>query len=40
MNAVINFVQNDIRYMGIEQGIGSIKPFTPEQVVKQRFGDC
>lgn len=37
---LINYVQDDIRYMGIESGIGSIKPFAPEQVVKQRFGDC
>ncbi len=37
---IIKYVQNDIRYMGIESGIGSIKPFSPEQVVKQRFGDC
>lgn len=37
---LINYVQDDIRYMGIESGIGSIKPFSPEQVVKQRFGDC
>lgn len=37
---LIDYVQDDIRYMGIESGIGSIKPFDPEQVVKQRFGDC
>lgn len=37
---LIDYVQDDIRYMGIESGIGSIKPFPPEQVVKQRFGDC
>lgn len=40
INKIINYVQDDIRYMGIETGIGSIKPFPPEQVVKQRFGDC
>ncbi|MFK5855578.1 MAG: DUF3857 domain-containing protein [Bacteroidota bacterium] len=40
INKIINFVQDDIRYMGIESGIGSIKPFPPEQVVVQRFGDC
>ena len=40
MDAIINYVQNDIRYMGIESGIGSIKPFPPDQVVSQRFGDC
>lgn len=40
VNKIINYVQDDIRYMGIEAGIGSIKPFKPDQVVKQRFGDC
>lgn len=40
INKIINYTQDDIRYMGIESGIGSIKPFSPEQVVKQRFGDC
>jgi len=40
INKTINYVQDDIRYMGIETGIGSIKPFPPDQVVKQRFGDC
>ena len=40
INKIVNYAQDDIRYMGIESGIGSIKPFSPEQVVKQRFGDC
>jgi len=40
IDKLLDFVQNDIRYMGIESGIGSIKPFSPEKVVKQRFGDC
>ncbi|MCB8994691.1 MAG: DUF3857 domain-containing transglutaminase family protein, partial [Bacteroidales bacterium] len=40
INKIINYVQDDIRYMGIESGIGSIKPFPPEQVVRQRYGDC
>lgn len=40
INKMINYVQDDIRYMGIESGIGSIKPYPPEQVVSQRFGDC
>jgi len=40
ISKLIDYVQDDIRYMGIESGIGSIKPFSPEQVAKQRFGDC
>lgn len=40
INKIINYVQDDIRYMGIESGIGSIKPSPPDNVVKKRFGDC
>ncbi len=40
INKIINYVQDEIRYMGIESGIGSIKPFSPELVVKRRYGDC
>lgn len=40
ITAIIDFVQNEIRYMGVESGIGSHQPFPPEQVAKQRFGDC
>jgi transglutaminase-like putative cysteine protease len=36
----IDFVQNEIRYMGVESGIGSHRPFPPVQVLKQRYGDC
>lgn len=34
------FVQDEIRYMGIEVGEHSHKPHAPEKVFKQRFGDC
>jgi transglutaminase-like putative cysteine protease len=34
------FVQDEIRYMGIEMGIYSHRPNSPEQVLKQRYGDC
>lgn len=40
IDAAINYVQDEIRYMGMENGIGSIKPFAPDQVLKQRYGDC
>ncbi len=40
ISSLIDFVQNDIRYMGIEAGIGGIKPFHPNEVMEQRFGDC
>jgi hypothetical protein len=40
INKILNYVQDEIRYMGIESGIGSIKPFHPNTIVKRRFGDC
>lgn len=40
ISKLINYVQDDIRYMGIETGIGSIKPSPPDTIVKRRFGDC
>lgn len=40
VNAILNYVQNNIRYMGMENGIGSFKPFAPSQVAQQRYGDC
>ncbi|MDD1782331.1 DUF3857 domain-containing transglutaminase family protein [Enterovibrio sp. ZSDZ35] len=38
--AAIHFVQNNIRYLGIENGIGSHKPRPPAQIVSQGYGDC
>ena len=36
----INFVQNEIRYTGIEMGINSYIPTSPSLVMQRRFGDC
>lgn len=36
----IEFVQDDIRYLGFEYGVNSFKPYSPEKVLNQRFGDC
>ncbi len=38
--AAIKTSQQTIRYLGIENGIGSHAPRTPEQVLKQGYGDC
>lgn len=40
ISATLNFVQNEIRYLGLESGIGAYKPFSPNKVFKQRYGDC
>jgi hypothetical protein len=40
IKAILDFVQNDIRYLGLEYGIGSYKPNSPNKVFEQRYGDC
>jgi hypothetical protein len=34
------FVQDEVRYLGIELGPSSHQPHAPGQVIRQRFGDC
>lgn len=38
--AALRFVQDEIRYLGIELGRYSHQPTTPEKVFARRFGDC
>jgi len=38
--AALRFVQDDIRYMGIEIGENSHRPAHPNKIMSQRFGDC
>jgi hypothetical protein len=38
--AALRFVQDDIRYLGMEFGENSHRPALPSKVYKQRFGDC
>jgi len=40
LKKVTDFVQNDIRYMGVEMGEYSHRANTPEKVFTQRYGDC
>jgi len=40
IKAILNFVQNDVRYLGLEYGISGYKPHSPNKVFEQRFGDC
>lgn len=37
---LIRTVQDDVRYLGFESGIGAYKPNPPAQVYSQRYGDC
>ncbi len=36
----VRFVQDEVRYMGFEEGINGIKPHDPRIVFQQRLGDC
>lgn len=38
--AALDFVQNEIRYMGFEMGAGSHRPSPPGEVLRRRYGDC
>jgi hypothetical protein len=38
--AALRFVQDEIRYLGIETGISGYKPASPSTVFARRFGDC
>jgi hypothetical protein len=38
--AALRFVQDDVRYLGIEMGDRSHRPHHPDKVFAQRFGDC
>lgn len=38
--AALRFVQDDVRYLGIEMGQRSHRPHHPDKVFAQRFGDC
>ncbi|WP_375767272.1 DUF3857 domain-containing protein [Archangium gephyra] len=38
--AALRFVQDHVRYLGIELGPNTHRPHAPEEVLAQRFGDC
>jgi hypothetical protein len=40
MQAIADFVQHDIRYVGIELGIGGWQPHFAADVFAHRYGDC
>jgi hypothetical protein len=40
MQALANFMQQEIRYVGIELGIGGLQPHPATEVFSHRYGDC
>ena len=40
ISPIIDFVQDDIRYLGFEGGLNSHAPSDPKDVFQRRYGDC
>ena len=40
LSKVADFMQQQIRYVGIEIGIGNLQPHPVEEVFRNRYGDC
>src|SRR5271154_4812308 len=40
MQALASFVQNDVRYVAIELGIGGYQPHPAAEIFSHRYGDC
>ncbi len=40
LQAALDYVQQQVRYVGIELGDGSYRPRSPRTVFEERFGDC
>ncbi len=38
--AALRFVQDEVRYLGFEEGIMGFKPHDPRTIFQRRFGDC
>jgi Domain of Unknown Function with PDB structure (DUF3857)/Transglutaminase-like superfamily len=38
--AAMTFVQDEVRYTGIEEGGGAFRPTAPDVVLARRYGDC
>lgn len=36
----LRFVQDEVRYLGIEEGMGAFQPSDPSLIFQRRFGDC
>ncbi len=36
----LRFVQDEVRYLGLEMGVNGYKPHDPRAVFQKRFGDC
>ncbi|MGB3565286.1 MAG: DUF3857 domain-containing protein, partial [Thermoanaerobaculia bacterium] len=39
-DTLLAWVHNRVRYTGLELGIAGVVPFTPDETVQRKFGDC
>jgi transglutaminase-like putative cysteine protease len=40
LEALLDFVRRQVRYVAVEVGIGGYRPHTPQEVLERRWGDC
>jgi Protein of unknown function (DUF2569)/Domain of Unknown Function with PDB structure (DUF3857)/Transglutaminase-like superfamily len=40
LDSALRWVQQEIRYLGVESGMAAYRPNPPAKVLSQRFGDC
>lgn len=40
LDSALGLVQREIRYLGLEEGMGAYRPHPPRMIYEQRFGDC
>jgi hypothetical protein len=40
LQSIANYMQRNIRYVGIEIGIGGLQPHSADDVFRNRYGDC
>ena len=40
LQSIANYMQRNIRYVGIEIGIGGLQPHTADDIFRNRYGDC
>jgi hypothetical protein len=40
ITACIDLIQKEVRYLGLESGIGAYMPHSPSEVYRNRYGDC
>lgn len=40
LEALLDFVRRQVRYVAVEVGIGGYRPHAPQEVLERRWGDC